>query len=278
MARGRRGRLAGSGPAAGLTARLEELRRAALLDRVEADLASASASDAAALVAELQPVIAGDPLAERPRALEMRALDLAGRQAQALAVFAQALGLLADRLGVDPSPQLAEVHVGVLRQTLRDGAAGSEAPAASRRNGRPAQASGGADPDQGQASERPPRAVAGPVPAAGRPRAPLTSFVGREQDVERVRALLASGRLVTLTGPGGSDKTRLATVVAGAASGQDGDPVCVAELAPLSEPGEIPGAVLAALGVRDGGFLGEVGHAGARGAAARSAAATWAGW
>jgi predicted ATPase/DNA-binding SARP family transcriptional activator len=218
--------MAGSESAAGTAARLEELRRAAILDRIEADLASASPSDAAALVAELQAVTAADPLAERPRALEMRALYLAGRQAQALAVYEQARDLLADRLGVDPSPQLADVHLGVLRQTLRDGqhAAGQEA------------------------------ALAGPGPEAPAwlPHVPLTSFVGREHDVSRVHKLLAEGRLVTLTGPGGSGKTRLATVVGASAPGA----VSVIELAPLNEAEEVPRAVFAALGLREGGMLG----------------------
>jgi predicted ATPase/DNA-binding SARP family transcriptional activator len=221
--------MAGSEYAAGTAARLEELRHAAILDRIEADLASASPSDAATLVAELQALTAADPLAERPRALEMRALYRAGRQAQALAVYERARDLLADRLGVDPTPQLADVHLGVLRQTLRDGQHG-----------------------EGTELPRPGRAHDGP---AWLPHVPLTSFVGRERDVERVHALLAEGRLVTLTGPGGSGKTRLATVVGASAPGA----VSVIELGPLSEDEEVPSAVFAALGVRDGGMLG-AGH------------------
>ena len=63
-------------------------------------------------------MVAEDPLAERPRALLMRALYLAGQQADALAVYADARAQLADRLGVDPSPQLEQVYLGVLRQSL----------------------------------------------------------------------------------------------------------------------------------------------------------------
>ena len=105
-------------PAAGIAARLEELRRSATADRIEADLAAAAESDAAALTAELRALIAEDPLAERPRALLMRTLYLAGRKADALAVDADARAQLAAQLGVDPSPQLERVYLGVLRRSL----------------------------------------------------------------------------------------------------------------------------------------------------------------
>ncbi|GAA0599273.1 BTAD domain-containing putative transcriptional regulator [Kutzneria viridogrisea] len=76
--------------------------------------------------------------------------------------------------------------------------------------------------------------------------AQLTSFVGREQDLARVGALLAEHRLVTLTGPGGTGKTRLAVE---AACGQE--QVCFVELAALYEGADIPQALLTALGVRE---------------------------
>ncbi|GAA5140090.1 BTAD domain-containing putative transcriptional regulator [Pseudonocardia adelaidensis] len=77
----------------------------------------------------------------------------------------------------------------------------------------------------------------GPVPA-------LTSFVGRDRDVDRVRELLASVRLVTLIGPGGAGKTRLAReAVAGGV-----DEARVAELAALTDAHQLPAAVLAAVG------------------------------
>ncbi|NUP21226.1 MAG: tetratricopeptide repeat protein [Streptomyces sp.] len=75
----------------------------------------------------------------------------------------------------------------------------------------------------------------------------LTRFVGRETELAEIDSALAGSRLVTLTGPGGAGKTRLAIE---AASGHTD--VCYAELAPLTDGAQIPYAVLAALGVRDG--------------------------
>ncbi|KOX05895.1 ATP-binding protein [Streptomyces sp. NRRL B-3648] len=87
--------------------------------------------------------------------------------------------------------------------------------------------------------------------APARPRLPaqLTRFVGRETELARIDRALAGSRLVTLTGPGGVGKTRLALEAARARTGAG---VCLVELAPLADGARIPYAVLAALGVRDG--------------------------
>ena len=85
--------------ATGPAARLEELRTRAALDLVEADLALGEGDS---LIGELRAMIAADPVAERPRGLLMRALYAAGRQAEAVAEYAQARELLASELGVDP--------------------------------------------------------------------------------------------------------------------------------------------------------------------------------
>ena len=225
-----------AGPA-GIAARLEELRRSATSDRIEADLASADAADVAGLTAELRALAAEDPLAERPRALLMRALYLAGRQADALAVYAGAREQLAAQLGVDPSPQLEQVYLSVLRRSLPEP--------------RPAANAGP------QASSDP--AASGPAttcgPAAAPPatlRVPLTSLVGRDGLAAEVEARTAENRLVTLTGPGGVGKTRLAMEVAGRVAARAGGGVWLVDLAPLSDPGGVPYAVLAAAGIRDG--------------------------
>ncbi|WP_412540369.1 BTAD domain-containing putative transcriptional regulator [Longispora sp. K20-0274] len=85
---------------------------------------------------------------------------------------------------------------------------------------------------------------------AGLP-AQLTSFVGRAEELERIGALLGGTRLVTLTGPGGAGKTRLAIEASGLGRGE----VCFVDLAPLGDGAEVPQAVLAALGLREGGLL-----------------------
>jgi len=79
----------------------------------------------------------------------------------------------------------------------------------------------------------------------------LTSFVGRTGPVDEVAGLLAEYRLVTVTGPGGSGKTRLAGQVARRVEGRFADGAWLAELAPVQDAGQVPAAVAAALGVRE---------------------------
>jgi predicted ATPase/DNA-binding SARP family transcriptional activator len=196
------------------SARLSELRSSVLADRIEADLAL---GEGASLVGELRVLLSADPLAERPRALLMRALYAAGRQAEALAVYAEARELLADRLGVDPSAHLEQVYLRILR-----GEEGQPSPERS--------------------------AVAPPAePAPFRVPSPLTSFVGRDEDVSRVLKNLGTARLVTLTGPGGVGKTRLAAEVSGRLDVR----VWFVPLAPVTDPAEVAYAVLDSFGIRE---------------------------
>jgi predicted ATPase/DNA-binding SARP family transcriptional activator len=197
--------------AVAVAVRLDEARGTAAQDRIEAELVL---GEAASLVAELKSMVAADPLAERPRALLMRALYAAGRQAESLAVYAQARELLADRLGVDPGPALEQVYLRILR---------------------------GKEPISERPVVPPPGAlIPPPVPA------PLTSFVGRDQDLTLLLKLLAAARLVTLTGPGGVGKTRLASELPARLD------VCswFVELAPVTDPAEVVYAVLNTLGIR----------------------------
>ena len=81
--------------------------------------------------------------------------------------------------------------------------------------------------------------------------ASLTTFVGRAQATAEIAAQLAECRLVTLTGPGGAGKTRLAGVVAKQVAGRFADGVWLAELAAVRDPAQVPAAVAAALGIHD---------------------------
>ncbi|MEU3287095.1 BTAD domain-containing putative transcriptional regulator [Streptomyces longwoodensis] len=190
-------------------ARLTELRLAAVQDRIEADLALGGGPE---LVPELRALLAEQPLGERLYGLLMRALHAGGRPAEALAVYEEARRVLAEELGADPSPELAALHLDLLRGT----------------------------------------------PAGSRPRlpVPLTRFVGREAELARIDGALRAARLVTLTGPGGAGKTRLAVEAARARTEAGGDgagtDVCLVELAPLTDGARISYAVLTALGVREG--------------------------
>ena len=209
----------GSDFADAAAAKLTELRASVLADRIEADLAL---GEGASLIGELRVLLSADPLAERPRAQLMRALYAAGRQAEAIAVYHEGRELLADQLGVDPSAQLEHVYLGILRGP----AAGREqAGAVAERAAVPAQAR----------------------LSAARAQSPLTSFVGRDEDLSRVLKSLRAARLVTLTGPGGIGKTRLATE----ALGRLGAAARFLPLAPVTDPADVAYTVLDALGIRE---------------------------
>src|SRR5205823_1492273 len=134
------------------------------------------------VVADLEPVVAGVPTRERLVGQLMVGLFNAGRQAEALAVFARTRRVLADELGLDPSRELRMVMEQVLRQ---DSATVGVSPVP----GDPVSADG--------------------APAVGNLPLRSTSFVGRDADLGRVLGLLRRSRLVTLAGPGGAGKTAL---------------------------------------------------------------------
>jgi predicted ATPase/DNA-binding SARP family transcriptional activator len=223
---------AGSDFAEATSARLTELRSSVLADRIEADLAL---GEGASLVGELRVLLSADPLAERPRAQLMRALYAAGRQAEAIAAYHEGRELLADQLGVDPSAQLEQVYLGILR-----------GPAASREQAGAVTKAPAGPHDPAPDPER--AAVPAQArPSAARAQSPLTSFVGRDEDLPRLLKNLRAARLVTLTGPGGVGKTRLATE----ASAQLGAAAWFVPLAPVTEPAEVAYTVLDALGIRE---------------------------
>ena len=101
-----------------------------------------------------------------------------------------------------------------------------------------------------------------PPPRRQGPTCPLqlTSFIGREREMAEVAGLLASTRLLTLTGTGGVGKTRLALQVAAGLLDSYAQGVWLVELAPLADPALVPGAVLAALGVPEQPGRAAAGH------------------
>ncbi|WIX86243.1 BTAD domain-containing putative transcriptional regulator [Amycolatopsis sp. DG1A-15b] len=187
--------------------RLTELRAEAADDRFEALI---RLGEHAAVLADLTAAADADPLRERLAGLRIRALCAAGRQPEALAVYAGLRRTLADQLGVDPSAELQEIHVAALR--------GEFAP---------------------------------PSPVADRLPTRLTTFVGRDDELKLLAELLGGARLVTLTGPGGAGKTRLATEAASRHPAHQRGRVWFAALAGVRDPDDVAGALLGALEVRE---------------------------
>jgi hypothetical protein len=214
--------------AEGPIARLEGLRRAATEERVEADLALGRHAE---LIPELAALTAVDPLREPLRGQLMRALYGDGRQADALAVYADVKQALAQTLGVDPSSGLERVYLAVLRRDPeldRPDRPRDRVPAV----GRP----GGSGGDPGREDHR-----------RTNIRAQLTSFIGRDRDLTMVGRLIGEGRLVTLSGPGGAGKTRLSMEAAARCAGRMPEGVWFVGLASVSDPAEVPQAVLSVL-------------------------------
>ncbi len=101
------------------------------------------------------------------------------------------------------------------------------------------------------ATASPSRPAAGP--GAGRislPK-PLTSFIGRERELAQAKRLLRGSYLVTLTGPGGSGKTRLCIALAAAVAGDYPDGVYFVPLAPVRDPGLVPSTIAQSIGLQD---------------------------
>ena len=195
-------------------AELADLRLRAL--ELESD-AAAGQGDWDAATAAAEAAVALDPFRESAHLRLLTAHAGAGNRAGALRAYERARRLLAEELGMDPSAPLQAAYVALLG--YEPARAGEPAP---------------------------------PPPAGGVPPSlpsPLTSFVGRADAIAEVQRLLASTRMLSLTGAGGMGKTRLALRIAAEEAARDPLAVALVELGPLSDPGLVPQQVLSALGL-----------------------------
>ena len=202
--------------------RLERLRASAAAERTAALLVLGRHQE---VIGELEGRLSGDPLDEQTCEQLMVALCRDGRQARALEVFQRTRDRLRDELGVDPSPSLLSLHERVLRQ---DSDLAPPRPSTVERRGSAGEEAGSLSP----------------VPA-GSP----TWLFGRDEDVDWIAGVVTDGPLVTLTGPGGVGKTRLAEQVAGVVADRFDDGVVGVRLASVSDPGSVGAALMAALDV-----------------------------
>jgi predicted ATPase/DNA-binding SARP family transcriptional activator len=193
--------------------RLDELRANAREDLLEARLAC---GEHAELVGELEALVADSPLRERLWHQLITALYRSGRAAEALRQAAALRSLLREELGLEPSPALRELEARVLDD----------------------------DPTLLHTSASTRRVTPRRLPAE------TTQLVGRSDELAQLVARLREDRLLTLTGPGGVGKTRLALRLASDLWDEFDGEVFVAQLAPVHDPASTVAAIATALDVQ----------------------------
>ena len=192
---------------------LRELHLRAL--EVAADAAGAAA-DWAGAVRAAEEAVSLEPFRESAHLRLMEAHAGAGNRGEALRAYERCRRVLADQLGVGPSPATEAAYLALL----------------------------GEEP----APAPPPPAV--PLPPSNLPY-PLTRLVGRDEELAQIDKALAGARLLTLTGTGGVGKTRLCLAAAADLAADYADGAFLVELAPLADPDLLPQQVLTALGLRE---------------------------
>jgi len=198
-------------PLAAEAVALAELRLELTDAWVEARLAAGH--DPAAVVGDAARAAAAAPLRESTQALWIRALAAADRQADALRAAYEFRQRLADGTGLDPSAAFADLEADVALGCLAAPTTPAGAPGGMR---------------------------------IGRPAAPM---IGREHETKRLQGLIDRQRLVTVVGPGGVGKTRLALGTA-AETSEAGRPAVLVELATVEDPRHVVEAVATALRLR----------------------------
>ncbi|WP_246203908.1 AfsR/SARP family transcriptional regulator [Streptomyces tailanensis] len=210
----------------GEAGRLEEARQAALEERIAVELEGGGRE--AELVTELTALVGSHPTRERLRGQLMLGLYRLGRQADALAVYAEGRAVLAEQLGLDPGPELNRLYEAILR----------------------------ADPEllAAPSAPAPKSTVAAPRPVSLLPPA-IGDFTGREEELAGVVEGLTGAReampVVVVSGAAGVGKSALAVQAAHRVAAEYPDGQLYAELHGFSEPvppGEVLGRLLRALG------------------------------
>ena len=199
--------------------RLSELRLGAIEERLKTELHIGRHQGA---ISELETLVASHPLRERLRGLLMIALYRAGRQADALRIYQEGRHVLGEELGLDPGPELRQLETAILSQDPS-----LDAPATVRAGNETWTEHHSTMPES------------------------LTPLVGRDQELSDLKLLFDDRRFMTLVGPGGVGKTRLAIEVARAQSGVLTHGACLVELAPLGDPAGVRAAIALALDLPD---------------------------